>query len=664
MRLGINCSFFTLIIFVACAKSSETNDSGMTHSRDVTVNSFNKDMVALNTKIDDRNDSIGKGYNSITGLSLERCLENDSSQFIYDANSNVSYEANLSSEQILNKLGIGVNLKIPIEVSGIPITLSPEINYAKESSVTNLSKTAHIKIDIKKGYNQIIKKDNASGYILRDDYFKSLKKNSAEFFNICGDEIIVKQHLKAQLFVTAKFTFSDVKVKKDFETGIGVSLPNPFVFFDKKDIKPEGVKVVTPQSSVANSQNNTNSQTSATNKELQNVDTSINTPEIQANPGSATTQAEPDSSKFKTFITYIKDIFSKFVASDGAGLSAEFKAKLSLVNQQTLQNVTLTIKAIQLGGDPTKLPALVMSSCNLSDLKSCEIIFQTIQKYAAVDFPEQLNDSLNLSDNQANMKFYAGDNEKYLYANLPIFNKENQNISNEIGKYNDSSPNFTQLKINLRNDIRESFVKFLNAQDIKSSKSFNLLAHDEINLVNTTITNAENNLYALFRFVNQCYNDVIKCQMSYNNEKSTFYKEFDKNFNEIRAWQLIATSTANWQPVRYILGAFNSDRITQDFIMPSSLRGYSLLYIKFIDKDRNKITNQKYTGISLNTSFRCHNWLSDALGQVWLHEVSANSVIPITDSLINACGSKSSFACSFNSDLGKLGQFYLEVWAQ
>ncbi len=645
MRLNKKYTLFTLIFFVSCAKSGGTNDSGMSQSRDVAVNNFNKDMAALNSKIDERYDSIGKGYNSITGLTLERCFENEDAQFVYDANSNVSYDENLSTEQILNKIGIGVNLKIPLEVSGIPITLSPEINFAKEASATNLSKTAHITIDIKKGFNQIIKKDNASGYILKEDYYKNLKKNSAEFFNICGDEVIVKQHLKAQLFITAKFTFSDVKVKKDFETGIGVSLPNPFVFLAKKDIKPEIVNTPTTNNSIVEQQSNPNQQSA---------------------PTSAVTgvKTEVDPSKFKAFINYIKDIFGKFIGNDGSGLSPGIKAKLSFINQKTLQNVTLTVKAVQLGGDPTKLPAMVMSSCQLSDLKSCDAIFQTIQTYAAQDFPEQLNEPINSVENNATMRFYAGDNEKYLYSNLPVYNKENQNISNEIAKYTDTSISFTQLKLSIRNDIRESFIKFLNAHDIKNSKSFNLLANDEINLVNSTLATAENNLYGIFRFVNQCYNDVIKCQAIYTNEKSVFYKEFDKNFNEIRAWQLIATTTANWQPVRYILGAFNSDRITQDFIMPSSLHGYSLFYIKFLDKDRNKITNQKFAGISLNTSFRCHNWLSDALGQVWLHEVSANTVIPVTDSIINSCGSKSSFACTFNSDLGKLGQFYLEVWAQ
>jgi len=49
---------------------------------------------------------------------------------------------------------------------------------------------------------------------------------------------------------------------------------------------------------------------------------------------------------------------------------------------------------------------------------------------------------------------------------------------------------------------------------------------------------------------------------------------------------------------------------------------------------------------------------------VWLNQVSPNVVIPVSDSITNAYGTKSAFSCTHNSDLEKIGQFYLEIWAQ
>ena len=44
-------------------------------------------MSTLNDRIDDRIDSIGRGFNSITGLIAERCFDNDAYNFIYEPSS-------------------------------------------------------------------------------------------------------------------------------------------------------------------------------------------------------------------------------------------------------------------------------------------------------------------------------------------------------------------------------------------------------------------------------------------------------------------------------------------------------------------------------------------------------------------------------------------------
>ncbi|MGY3803815.1 hypothetical protein ACWNT8_07135 [Pigmentibacter ruber] len=616
---------FPVIFFViACSKTGGFNNPATNISREMIESSFPKEIIELNKTLDFRYDSVGKGFNSLTGTTSERCFENDSVQFIDAPASNITYEENLSSSQILSKIGIGINLNIPLQVTGGLITLSPEINYARDSSVSELSKTSHLVIEIKKGYNQIFIKDKINSFKMKDNYYKLVKQSLGEFFNTCGDEVIVKQFLKAQLFITAKYTFPDINVKKEFENAMGTSMFNPFIIFAKKEELKESISV----------------------------------PNLNAE-----SKIEPKPRKLTEFLDALKKDYNVLFTEKGSGLSPEIKIKLNKISQKNLEKIFLSIKAIQLGGDPKKLPSFAVSACNLSDLKTCDSIFKLIQIYAANNFLDQLQDEKNLEQQNPEYKFYAGEFEKVLYSSIPIFSNDNININQDIEKYSDNSILFSQLKLNIRNDINDSFSKYLFAQEIKSAKSFNLLAKNEINLVNSTLSLAEKNLFNLMRFVRQCYSDTIKCQNEYSNSKNIFHQNFEKNFDDIHAWQLLASTSANWQPVRYVLGAFNSDRITQDFFVNSIFQGYSLFFFKYLDKDKNKVTVDKLPNVNLSTSFRCHSWLSDALGHIWLQEVYPNTVFPITENMLNICGTKASFSGSINSDLEKLGQFILEIWA-
>jgi hypothetical protein len=178
MRLFIHIHVIALAFFVSCGKTPSGGGNPTTNSKDANQTVLSNNMRALNVKIDDRYDSVGKGLNSITGLTAERCLENDSTNFVLEPSSKVTYDENLNSEQLLSKLGIGMNATIPLEVSGIPLTLSPEIQYSRESSFSSLSKTANITIEINKGYNQLVKKDANFEYSLKDVHYKNLKENN------------------------------------------------------------------------------------------------------------------------------------------------------------------------------------------------------------------------------------------------------------------------------------------------------------------------------------------------------------------------------------------------------------------------------------------------------------------------------------------------------
>ncbi|KAB8039705.1 hypothetical protein GCL60_05440 [Silvanigrella paludirubra] len=630
MKFFIHIQFISIFLLFSCGKGPTGVGSAPASSNDAKQGLISNDMKALNLKIDDRYDSVGKGFDSITGLTAERCLENDSVNFVLEPTSNVTYDENLNSEQLLSKLGIGINSNIPLEVSGIPLTLSPEVQFSKESSFSILSKTATITIEIVKGYNQLVKKDTKFEYSLKDVHYKNLKENNSSFFNICGDEIVTKQNVKAQLLITAKFIYSDAKTKKDFETAMGVSIPNPFSFGNNK-IKNETATV-------------------------ENASPSILSVGTQ-------TESPKSGSKLNSVILFLKNTLSGLLKG-AEGMSPGIKVKLNLVNKETLQNVSIAIKAIQLGGNPNKLNGIINSSCRLSEPSSCDIIFKNIQKYAANDFPDQLNETIDSNDVNSNKKFYYGEYQTSLYSNIVILGPNKKNISNDILKYSDGSLNFTNFKLKVRQDIRTSFQNYLRGKDIQNSKTFNILANDEQALVKSTIELSENNLYGLFRFIANCYNNINVCQNDYELNKKMFYKDYDKNFDDIRAWNLLASVQANWQPIRYVLGVFNSDRITEDFFMTSNFKGYNSFFIKYLDKNRNKVLSEKYGGISLASSYRCHDWLSDALGKVWLHEVTPNIVIPISDAITNVCGSKATFACTHNSDLEKIGPFYLEIWAQ
>lgn len=178
----------TLVTFsISCGKYSNENEpekNFLNSYRATAKKKFSDIMNTINDSIDDRIDSIGRGFNSITGLIAERCFDNDAYNFIYEPSSKIAYEENLTSDQLLSKLGIGVNATIPIQASGVPITLSPEVKYSLESSANSLARTSSITIEVIRGYNKIATKDS-SFFKLKKEHYKILKKSKIDFFNTC-----------------------------------------------------------------------------------------------------------------------------------------------------------------------------------------------------------------------------------------------------------------------------------------------------------------------------------------------------------------------------------------------------------------------------------------------------------------------------------------------
>lgn len=670
-------SYFLIILtyfLSSCGKEVLEEENYLTQARKNAKSKFSDVMNDFNERIDERSDSVGKGFNSITGLVADRCLENEKSKFIYEPTSRVSYEENLNSEQLLNKLGIGVNATIPIQASGVPVTLSPEMRYSIESSSSGLSRTSNVTIEIVRGYNTLSSVQN-SNFKLKNEQFKNLRGNKAEFFNSCGDEIVVKQKLKAQLIITAKFNFLDSKTKSEFEAAMGASIPIPFNLGGKKPSSPviissPSVPSVNPSDSSSGMRETLGSSRNIRivrpysnylnlrESEFNNVNNEIRERRIEGRV----------KDKLNTTIDSLKNELTMPSEGDSpnpaSGMSPEIKVKINQLSQETIRNISISIKAIQLGGITARLPSLVSASCKLSDPGACDSLFATIQSYAATDFPEQLKETLDSQDDvKNNKKYYLSDSEKSLYGNFTILSPTGVNISKEIFKYTNNSISFSNFKLSVRQDVRKNFHNYIKAQDLENSQYFNNLANDEIKLVKMTKENSENNLYRLFRFLGSCFNDIKVCQSEYIERKNELFKEHDASFEEIKAWAIISTTEAKWNPVRKFWFISRSERISEDFFSAQNLRGFTLFMVKFLDHNKNKITTEKLNDMDLSTTFRCSTWFLDITGKIWMRGVHPNKTYPVTDNLINLCGRDKIFAASTNENLGKLGTFHLEIWA-
>lgn len=647
----------TLVTFsISCGKHSnekEPENNFLSSYRATAKKKFSDIMSTLNDRIDDRIDSIGRGFNSITGLIAERCFDNDAYNFIYEPSSKIAYEENLTSDQLLSKLGIGVNATIPIQASGVPITLSPEVKYSLESSANSLARTSSITIEVIRGYNKIATKDS-SFFKLKKEHYKILKKSKIDFFNTCGDEFIVKQNIKAQLIITAKFIFSDSKTKSEFETIMGASMPVPFNLGGRNggnNTRASDDNFLQP-----NTVTDANLLPRFRNRIAEPHD--LNEKRISNQESNNTTKLNHALDDLKEELLLTEN------ESATKGMSPELRVKVNQLSDSLKKNISISIKAIQLGGEPEKLPALLAANCKLSDPGECDNLFTTIQNYAAKDFPEQLKNTADPTNKENNKKYYLADTEKALYGNLTILDPLGNNISKDVLKLTAQSIEISKFKLQLRKDLRQNFQNYIRSQDIQNSQAYKYLANDEIKAVLETKENAENYLYTLFRFMNTCFVDINTCQKNYFEKNALISYVHNPIFDEIKTWSLVAISQAEWKRPRYFGPFFRSDRISEDFFEPFQLKGYSNFMIKFLDMHRNKITQEKFPVINLSSTLRCTTWFFDSYGKIWFQNLYPNKSYPVTDNLISQCKGKKIFSGTRNQDFEKLGVFMYEVWAE
>ncbi len=670
MRIFRTFYIFTALFITSCGKEKSDTPDSMSANRLKAFGTFSSNMQKANIDGDfNRLDSVGKGFKSITGVSANRCLENQTSYFTFDPSANIDYQTDLSQQQLLNKIGVGVSATIPVNVSGVPVTISPEAGYAREASVDNLSRTGTVTIKIVKGKYSLGKVNQANPYKLSDKYTQSLNNHSGEFFMLCGDKVITQQNAEASLVITTVFRFNNSQTKNTFDASLGAKIPIPFSFGGKKADLKTGDKTESKQ--VDSSPKTADA---STNTNTKKVDASTNTDANDQKP-KGKIAGIIDKVKESGVIDKIKEMISPS-KEGGGGMSPELKIKFSSMSQETLKNVSIEVKAIQIGGDPRDLPKIIASACSPADMNSCDKMFAEIQNYAANSFPAQLENISTYTDESSNNKFTRGGYVVAKYSDLEIIDSSGKLISESLNKYTQDSQSFISLKHDI-SEISQSIVTEYNfAQGIKNKSSYESLTIDEketvVKAINITQREEE-----LIQFVSDsCYQNKGSCQNSLDEFKNRSKNQKEQahyltaDLNSIKAWNLIASTEANWRPVRYVLGVYSSDRMTSDFFSPSNLRGYKKFFIKYVynngEKKGIKITKANSNGIRLNTSFRCYNWFSDAIGTLWLHEREPNETIDLGkgDELVNLCGSKTAFACTFNSDLQQISPFLIQLWAE
>ncbi|WP_186648243.1 hypothetical protein [Fluviispira vulneris] len=675
---------FTSLFIVSCGKEKSDTPDSMSANRLKAFGTFSTNMQKANIDGDfNRLDSVGKGFKSITGVSANRCLENQTSYFTLDPSANIDYQTDLSQQQLLNKIGVGVSATIPVNVSGVPVTISPEASYAREASVDNLSRTGTVTIKIVKGKYSLGKINPANPYKINDKYAQSLNNSTGEFFALCGDRVISQQNAEASLVITTVFRFNNSQTKSTFDASLGAKIPIPFSFGGKKADLKTGDKT---ESKKVESSPNTEVKTADAKK----TDDSTNSSTAKKDESSPTTEPKTeekpkgkiagviDKVKESGAIDKIKEMVSpsKEGGGGGGGMAPELKLKFSTMSQETLKNVSIEVKAIQIGGDPRDLPKIIATACTPADMNSCDKMFAEIQNYAANSFPEQLENISTYTDESSNSKFTRGGYVITKYSDLEIADSSGRLLSDSFNKYTQDSQSFINLKHDISDESQRIVTEYNFAQGIKNKSSFESLTIDEKETVRKAI-NLTQREEELIQYVSDtCFQNKANCQNSFNEFKNTSKEQKDKvryltaDLNSIKAWNLIASTEANWRPVRYILGIYSSDRMTSDFFSPTNLRGYKKFFIKYVsNKEPNKgykITSENSNGIRLNTSFRCYNWFSDAIGTLWLHERAPNETIDLGkgDELVNRCGSKTAFACTFNSDLQKISPFIIQIWAE
>ncbi|MGY3803364.1 hypothetical protein ACWNT8_04800 [Pigmentibacter ruber] len=263
----------------------------------------------------------------------------------------------------------------------------------------------------------------------------------------------------------------------------------------------------------------------------------------------------------------------------GMTASFDFKAMFGNVNQTTRANTNLTIYAMQVGGDSTKLPNALKNglSCNLANEKGCSDLFSTINDYIAVKYPAQFseNDLKALEKNPEDSKYVLSTSQISSYAELPIFDKEkfvSQDIASKLSANID-------LKNQIKNKTSLQISNYFYVLNLANSDNYraNLLAKGEKDMILNNLVNMNNTFTKLISIIDVCYDNIDKCLSDVSNifTPGSMYKPMDEDVRKI-----VVDSKIIGRTIKSDLSASS-----EGFLTPTQLQGYDTIIVKIVTTD-------------------------------------------------------------------------------
>ena len=206
--------------FSSCSNNQEEKRNNLQnphHSEDVMLSS-NASSAA-----------IFQGYHSMGYFFTEKCI--DKNKFIFPKNIEntiVSYEDNLKESDFRQKLNIGADIHVPMEV----VDVTAGINYSKQASVSKLSRSTTYYAYVKFGESKL-DIENENKLVIRNSfnsYFDAEGKliDPFNFIKKCGDELVTSQIFSSKLLITLKLNFESQIALNEFNTKVG-SVLNAFI---------------------------------------------------------------------------------------------------------------------------------------------------------------------------------------------------------------------------------------------------------------------------------------------------------------------------------------------------------------------------------------------------------------------------------------------------
>ncbi|APJ03099.1 hypothetical protein [Silvanigrella aquatica] len=225
-RFATLLPIFTILstAMLSCGKNTNNLSNNITKS---TINKNLSQANSIKTSIpngETTSVSLLQGFNKMGYTFTESCFENDN--IYYPKNiekSVVNLSDNMKEVDFRNVLNIGVSASVPVK----GFEIAPELKYAREASVSRLSRSTTYSVYVRLGDAKITKEKD-SKIRLKPSLNSLFDANGVlvdkyNFMKKCGDEIITQQRLSAKILITLKLNFDSQKILNSVEQKLGVA---------------------------------------------------------------------------------------------------------------------------------------------------------------------------------------------------------------------------------------------------------------------------------------------------------------------------------------------------------------------------------------------------------------------------------------------------------